>query len=799
MADNPTHFMRSYSFAGFRFDPRARIVLRGDEPVALPPKSLECLAYLLEHRDRAVGRDELISAVWGRTDVGYAVLAQTLWKARRALGETRADTQLVRTVSRFGYQWVAPVELIDAAPLPAQPSPSQPSQVQDPPSPSAVPVPVTSSPVPGTSRRWRLPASVLAAILVVAGAGVIWLGRSTPPPPPAAEPTAIDGGRFLVLPVTLDAEAGDGAWVRLGVMDYLGARLRESGGVQVTPSDRVVALLSQQPHFDVGDPAQLEQVRLVTGASYVVVPRATRHDGGWKITLAMHGNEAVQTVEAEAASPLDAANGAVERVLRAAGIETRSLDVRPDRLSELLQRIDAASLAGDHARARELAESAPVDLRTDPRLRLKTAQIDFHSGRLDEAAAVFGPLTGSSTGLSDELRAVATMGLAAIAERRQRYGEAIARYGEAIGLLGERGDPASVGQAYMMRGLAEGYLGQTDRSLADFGRARLAMTRAGDQPMLANLDSAIGLAERARGRYGEAAAAFDRAIVVLDRFNMNDRLAAALIGAVGVRLALLDHARALVLSERAWQLAGSIESRILVNYLALVRGYALLANGQLGAAEALVQQLGPIADPASAEAMPDLLLLRVQLDAARHRPGITSRQADLLLDRIEHPVEPTFRTSLGGAVMVLASSALDGNDVALAERLLEHLRRGTADGGDTLRPLALALVEAKILAVRGDAAAGTHFSMALTEADRGPYPDALVTVGLAWARQLQHGGDHETMTMLAGRLAPLVERDFRAARAAAVLYRALGEPALAAAADVSAAALAGERDPHGPL
>ena len=53
-----------YRFGDFRLAPAARELWQDDRLVALPPKSLDCLIYLVEHRERAVGRDELISAVW---------------------------------------------------------------------------------------------------------------------------------------------------------------------------------------------------------------------------------------------------------------------------------------------------------------------------------------------------------------------------------------------------------------------------------------------------------------------------------------------------------------------------------------------------------------------------------------------------------------------------------------------------------------------------------------------------------------------------------------------------------------
>jgi DNA-binding winged helix-turn-helix (wHTH) protein len=47
------------TFDDFSVDLAAREVRRGDRVVNMEPRSYELLAYLLEHRDRAVGKDEL--------------------------------------------------------------------------------------------------------------------------------------------------------------------------------------------------------------------------------------------------------------------------------------------------------------------------------------------------------------------------------------------------------------------------------------------------------------------------------------------------------------------------------------------------------------------------------------------------------------------------------------------------------------------------------------------------------------------------------------------------------------------
>src|SRR5690606_35914783 len=106
----------------FSLDPAARELRRGGDLVALPTSALYCLAYLVAHRDRAVGRDELIAAVWGRADVADALLAQTVLRIRRTLGDAGAEDSAIRTIARFGYRWVEPTRLDEGEPDGAAPA-----------------------------------------------------------------------------------------------------------------------------------------------------------------------------------------------------------------------------------------------------------------------------------------------------------------------------------------------------------------------------------------------------------------------------------------------------------------------------------------------------------------------------------------------------------------------------------------------------------------------------------------------------------------------------------------------------
>lgn len=114
---------RRYRFLGYRIDPAARLLTFAGTPIAVQPKAFEVIVHLLENRERAVGRDELIATIWGRVDVADAALAQAMLIARRALNDTGRDQSIIRTVFRFGYQWIAPVEIESVVPRQGEDAP----------------------------------------------------------------------------------------------------------------------------------------------------------------------------------------------------------------------------------------------------------------------------------------------------------------------------------------------------------------------------------------------------------------------------------------------------------------------------------------------------------------------------------------------------------------------------------------------------------------------------------------------------------------------------------------------------
>ena len=72
-------------------------------------KAWECLRYLVEQSPRAVSKDELCDVVWSPRIVSDETLSSTIKDVRQALDDRDQPRRYVRTLSGFGYRFVAPV------------------------------------------------------------------------------------------------------------------------------------------------------------------------------------------------------------------------------------------------------------------------------------------------------------------------------------------------------------------------------------------------------------------------------------------------------------------------------------------------------------------------------------------------------------------------------------------------------------------------------------------------------------------------------------------------------------------
>ena len=95
------------------FDGDARQLRRGGDEIPLSPKAFELLKALLEHRPRALSKNELHELVWPSTFVTDGNLASLIAEIREALGDTARQPRFIRTAHRFGYAFCG--EVIDAS------------------------------------------------------------------------------------------------------------------------------------------------------------------------------------------------------------------------------------------------------------------------------------------------------------------------------------------------------------------------------------------------------------------------------------------------------------------------------------------------------------------------------------------------------------------------------------------------------------------------------------------------------------------------------------------------------------
>ena len=102
-----------YHFDQFELDV-ARFELRQEGAVQqLEPQVFTVLAYLVEHRERLVPRNELFEKLWDGRVVTDSVLTSRIKSARQALGDSGKTQQFIKTIHGKGFRFIADVRFTD--------------------------------------------------------------------------------------------------------------------------------------------------------------------------------------------------------------------------------------------------------------------------------------------------------------------------------------------------------------------------------------------------------------------------------------------------------------------------------------------------------------------------------------------------------------------------------------------------------------------------------------------------------------------------------------------------------------
>lgn len=748
-------------FRQYELDRTAHELRRDGEAVELPSSAFDCLAYLIEHRDRLVGRDELILAVWGRHDVSETLLGQTIARLRREIGDAGREQHSIRTVSRKGYRWVAAVDVGTTPPADARAPFTHDTATNrksgectdDAPAPPSSPPPVARQ-----KGRFGFRAAVVCLLLVLAiAAGLLAVRARTAPPASAIE------GPALILPTVVDAPP-DWDWLRYGLMDLVANRLRAGQQPTVT-SESVVGLVQHLRETGHDDSALLEAASLDTTSRFRVQPHAALSAGEWQVRLDVIDGGRRMRVDARASDVMLAGRRAADLLLARRGktAPTAAGSELAPSLTDVVQRSKAAALAGRLDLARAIVTDAPASLRNSPELIWSLALVDASAGQYDAAR---DRLEAALRTISEEhdpaLRARMLTLLGAMYLRRADVDQAQRVYDEAMAIADREHDAAILSHATAGRAVVAATRRDFDAALADFGRARVLSEASGSLLGTAQIDMNLGSVMRIRGQPAAALIVLRQAAQRLQALSSQEEWAVAVQEAASAQLSLLDFPGALATFEPLTQLQTPIANERLRWLLTLTRARALADNGRLDEAQAAAQTVGDASRaPADSLYHASAAATLAYLAQRRGDASETARLAGLALaDDLERSDVLLYLQAWQLRLSGLQHSGQIAAAATETTTFVQWLARFPVKRSAALAAFAVA---EQARAERNPRLALDRYADAFAQVESADLPDDIVMVGTRYVSLMIEQGDLERASEIAGRLAPWSEHDRRAA------------------------------------
>lgn len=104
-----------FRFGDFRLDVPGRRLWQGDRPIELSGRYFDALVLLVREHGQLVSKDRFFEEVWSGVVVSDSALTQCIKEIRRQLGDDAGSPRYVETVPRYGYRFVAKVDVPTAA------------------------------------------------------------------------------------------------------------------------------------------------------------------------------------------------------------------------------------------------------------------------------------------------------------------------------------------------------------------------------------------------------------------------------------------------------------------------------------------------------------------------------------------------------------------------------------------------------------------------------------------------------------------------------------------------------------
>ena len=230
----------AYQWGHWRFEPSESRLLRDGVIVALPGKTLELLAALLNRAPRLVTKEDILATVWANAMVEEGNIAFHVSALRKVLDEG-SETPAIETVRGRGYRFVRELSIHQLPPTDTlRRDALERAMAEAGVPPAGAPIPSASTPAPVTepSRTRTAGKWVLNAFLALAVVGLtlgVWRQSHLPPLTIAIQPFEI-----------VDPPAGQENFPN-GLRAYVKSKL-EIAGIKTAEAAEAAALLSGQLH-----------------------------------------------------------------------------------------------------------------------------------------------------------------------------------------------------------------------------------------------------------------------------------------------------------------------------------------------------------------------------------------------------------------------------------------------------------------------------------------------------------------------------------------------------------------------
>ena len=660
-----------HQFDNFELNWNTRELFRDGKPVAIEPKTLELIHYLLLHRDRAVAKDELARALWPDRVISDAVISQTVRKARVATGDDGSRQDVIQTVRGYGYRFIAEVTSIGTSPT------------------------ASPSPTPGTTpsaRQWQVAAWSATLVLALA-LGLAWLWP---------EPTFAPQTQSVAIAPTIKADNLPDApdWLEFGLPRLLGYGLASLPGLMVL-GDAIGGVPDEE--------AEIDWIRDALRADEIVQPIVMFENNEWQLDANILGRDGTKLdrlsfSHEQLAVALSQLTKALNTRYRPSGVSLPEEPFSADPwVNESLARTFQALEAGDPALA---VETAALILSYEPDHPWAR---HFHASALRQTgenraalakleALLADPALEAAPGLAVEVN----NSIGVVAHQLGEVEKALGHFEAAAALAEQADNPRQLAQALLSQGVMLSALDEPAAATQRYEQSMRIFTRIGYQPGRALVANSLGARAWRDGDVELSAHWHRQALEIRRRYGRRSEVAQSLLNLSTTTSARMQFDQTRQLIEEALLLTEAHGLADMHTWALVQLGHLQVRTGELARArQSLEQGLERAEAMGYAQARASALGGLGRL-AAHERDFDRGRQ--LLLDTLAtFEAMPHVRTRLLDARLDLAELALNHGETTEAAHWLAELEDELGSGnGPDLQSATWFHLMAQLSAERGE-------------------------------------------------------------------------------------------------